>query len=133
MHRVRWPRRTARRKAERNMMFGLFGGIQAEATLRELDPRRVEQRRGDSDVDWGGSTSGVGEVEDSDDDDGGMLAHISTGDLEDEARIRLEDADEDEEEDKSGNGNDGEDVDTELELADAVRILAAGGFGELFC
>ncbi|KAH8993509.1 hypothetical protein EDB92DRAFT_1854568 [Lactarius akahatsu] len=145
-HRARWPRRIARRKAERNRMFGSFGAMRAEATLRELDPRRAEQRRGDSDVDWGGSTSGLAEVEDSE-DDGGMLvdeeikadamaafvrsmgaagqAHISAGDLEDEERIRLEDADEDEEEDESGSNE--EDVDTELELADGMRILAAEG------
>ncbi|KAH9032423.1 hypothetical protein EDB85DRAFT_2145544 [Lactarius pseudohatsudake] len=147
-HRARWPRRIARRKAERNRMFGSFGAMRAEATLRELDPRRAEQRRGDSDVDWGGSTSGLAEVEDSE-DDGGMLvdedikadamaafvrsmgaagqAHISAGDLEDEERIRQEDADEDEEEDKSGSSGNEEDVDTELELADGMRILAAEG------
>ncbi|KAH8996442.1 hypothetical protein EDB86DRAFT_2829114 [Lactarius hatsudake] len=147
-YRTRWPRRIARRKAERNRMFGSFGAMRAEATLRELDPRRAEQRRGDSDVDWGGSTSGLAEVEDSE-DDGGMLvdeeikadamaafvrsmgaagqAHISAGDLEDEERIRLEDADEDAEEDKSGSSSNGEDVDTELELADGMRILAAEG------
>ncbi|KAH9069785.1 hypothetical protein EDB83DRAFT_2551021 [Lactarius deliciosus] len=142
-YRTRWPRRIAHRKAERNRMFGSFGAMRAEATLRELDPRRAEQRRGDSDVDWGGSTSGLAEVEDSE-DDGGMLvdeikadamaafvrsmgaagqAHIGAGDLEDEERIRLEDADEDE----SGSGSNGEDVDTELELADGMRILAAEG------
>ncbi|KAH9007974.1 hypothetical protein EDB84DRAFT_1281330 [Lactarius hengduanensis] len=143
-HRARWSRRIAHRKAERNRMFGSFGAMRAEATLRELDPRRAEQRRGDSDVDWGGSTSGLAEVEDSE-DDGGMLvdeeikadamaafvrsmgaagqAHIGAGDLEDEERIRLEDADEDAE----GSNSNGEDVDTELELADGMRILAAEG------
>ncbi|KAH9055548.1 hypothetical protein EDB87DRAFT_1579780 [Lactarius vividus] len=146
-YRARWPRRIARRKAERNMMFGSFGAMRAEATLRELDPRRADQRRGDSDVDWGGSTSGLAEVEDSE-DDGGMLVHdikadamaafvrsmgaagkvhIGAGDLEDEERIRLEDADEDEEEDECGSDSDGEDVDTELELADGMRILTAEG------
>ncbi|KAH9171161.1 hypothetical protein EDB89DRAFT_2071063 [Lactarius sanguifluus] len=147
-YRARWPRRIARRKAERNRMFGSFGAMHAEATLRELDPRRAEQRRGDSDVDWGGSTSGLAEVEDSE-DDGGMLVdedikadamaafvrsmgaagqtHIGAGDLEDEERIRLEDADEDSEEEESGSSSDGEDVDTELELADGMRILAAEG------
>ena len=131
-------------------MFGSFGAIQAEATLHELDPRRAEQRRGDSDVDWGGSTSGLAEVEDSEEDNGGMLvdqdigvnamtafvrsmcvggqAHVSAGDLEDEARIRLEDADEEE----SASGSDGEEVDTELELADVVQgILAAEGEDEV--
>ncbi len=71
--RVRWPRGIAHRKAERNAIFGSFGAIRAEATLRELDPRRSEQRRGDSDVDWDGSMSRVAEVEDSEEGDGGML------------------------------------------------------------
>ncbi|KAH9055543.1 hypothetical protein EDB87DRAFT_1762222 [Lactarius vividus] len=144
-YRTRWPRRIARRKAERNMMFGSFGAMRAEATLRELDPRRADQRRGDSNVGWGRSTSGLAEVEDSE-DDGGMLVddikadaisafvwsmaaagkvHIGAGDLEDEERIRLEDADEDEEEDECDSDSDGEDVDTELELADGMRILTA--------
>jgi len=128
-------------------MFGSFVAIQAEATLRELDPRRAEQRRGDSDVDWGGSTSGLAEVEDSEEDNGGMLmdqdigvdamttfvrsmgvggqARVSAGDLEDKVRIRLEDADKEEE---CASGSDGEEVDTELELADVVQgILAAEG------
>jgi hypothetical protein len=112
-HRARWPRHTARRKAK----FSLRGAMRAEASLRELDPRQAEQRRGDSDVDWGGSTSGIADVEDNE-EDGGMLvdpdigasamvsfaqsmgivgqAHVSAGDLEDEERIRLEDADEEE-------------------------------------
>ncbi len=146
-HRVRWPQRTAHRKAERSAMFALFGAMHAEATLRELDPRRAEQRRGDSDVDWGGSTS---EVEDSEQDGGmlvdqdieldamtafvrsmgvGGLAHVSAGDLEDEARIRLEDADEDRESSDDGDGDRSDDEDTELELAaDGVQgIPAADG------
>lgn len=151
-HRVRWPRRTAHRKAERNAMFGSFGAIRAEATLRELDPRRAEQRRGDSDVDWGGSTSGATEAEDSE-EDGGMLvdqdievsamaafvrstgvggqAHVSAGDLEDKARIRMEDEEENESASSSDGHASGEDVDTELELADGVQgILAAEGEDE---
>ncbi|KAF8268210.1 hypothetical protein EI94DRAFT_1728370 [Lactarius quietus] len=151
-HRARLLRRTARRKAERRAserktsvqkaMFSLRGAMLAEASLREQDPRSAEQRRGDSDIDWGDSTSEVAEAEDSD----GMLvdrdikadamisfvrsmdvgghAHTSAGDLEDEERIRLEDADE-EDEGESASDSD-EDVDTELELADGLRgILAA--------
>ncbi|KAH9007844.1 hypothetical protein EDB84DRAFT_1552796, partial [Lactarius hengduanensis] len=45
--------------------FGPFGAIREEAMLRELDPRRAEQRRGDSVVHWGGLTLWVAEVEDS--------------------------------------------------------------------
>ncbi|KAI9465380.1 hypothetical protein BJY52DRAFT_1221034 [Lactarius psammicola] len=153
MHRFRRPRRIAHWGAERNAMFGSFGAIQAEATLRELDPRGAESRRSDSDVDWGGSTSGLADVEESGEDDGRMLvdqdikadamvafvrsmgltgkAHVSAGDLEDEARIRLEDVDEDEEENEGASGSDGEDVDTELELADGLQgILAVEGEGE---
>ena len=119
--------------------------MRAEASLRELDPRQSEQRRGDSDVDWGGSTSGIADVEDNG-EDGGMLvdpdigtsamvsfarsmdvtgqAHVSAGDLEDEERIRLEDADEEEEDNESTNGGD-EEVDTELELADGLKGILA--------
>ncbi|KAI9431235.1 hypothetical protein H4582DRAFT_2103206 [Lactarius indigo] len=78
-HRARWPRRIAHRKAERNMMFGSFGAMRAEATLHELDPRQVEQRRGDSDVDWGDSTSGVAEVEENEEDGRGMLVDQDIG------------------------------------------------------
>ncbi len=127
-------------------MFGSFGAIQVEATLCKLDPWQAEEHRGDSDVDWGGSMLGLAEVEDSEEDNGGMLVdqdigvdamtafvqsmgvggqtHVSTGDLEDDVRIRLEDADEEE----SASGSDGEEVDMELELADVVQgILAAEG------
>lgn len=142
-HRVRRIRHSTLRKAERNAKFSLRGAMREEATLRELDPRRAEQRRGDSDVDWGGSTSGNEEGR-------GMLvdqdigvdvmaafvrsmgvagqAQVSTGDLDDEARIRLEDADE---ENESASGSD-EDPDTELELADGLQgILATESEGEL--
>ncbi|KAH8996439.1 hypothetical protein EDB86DRAFT_999534 [Lactarius hatsudake] len=55
-------------------------------------------------------------------------AHVSAGDLEDEARIRLEDADEDKEEDESASSSN---VNSELELADGVRgIPAAEGEDE---
>ncbi|KAH9022886.1 hypothetical protein EDB85DRAFT_2278053 [Lactarius pseudohatsudake] len=67
-HRARWPRRPALRKVERNTMFVSPGAIHAAATLRELDPRQAEQRRGDEDV------------EDSEEeDDGGMLVDQEIG------------------------------------------------------
>lgn len=59
LHPVGTPRallkrnRKARRKSLRG--FGAFGAMHEEAMLREVDPRRHEQRRGDSDVDWGTS------------------------------------------------------------------------------
>lgn len=145
-HRARWPRRIARRKAERKTRFGSFGALRAEATLRELDPRRAEQRRGDSDVDWGGSSSGAAEAEDRE-EDGGMivdwgiavgamtafvrgmgvagLAHVTAGDLEDEEMIRGEDADEEEEGSASNS-----DEDTELKLADDVPGILGEGRDE---
>ena len=122
-------------------MFSLRGAMRAEATLCELDPRCAEQRHGDSDVDWGGSTSGVAEAEDSEEGSGMLVdrdigidamaafvrgmgvagqAHVSAGDLEDEERIRLEDADEDEEENESAITSD-EEADTELKLADGLH------------
>ncbi|KAF5376261.1 hypothetical protein D9615_008521 [Tricholomella constricta] len=57
----------ARRRMERQALFGSFGAIMSEAQLRggrERDPRWDERRRGDSDVDWG----------DSDEDSGDGLA-----------------------------------------------------------
>jgi hypothetical protein len=100
----RWPgRTTARRRREQHATFSSFGALQAEASLRELDPWRDEQRHGDSDVDWGGSTSEEceqkdGMIMDQDLDVGAMKAfvggmsaarqaHVSAGDIEDEARI----------------------------------------------
>lgn len=150
-HRGRWSRPIARRKAERNAMFSLRGAMRAEASLRERDLRRAEQRRGDSDVDWGDSTSGIAEAEGSE-EGGGMLvdrhipvdamasfvrsmsiagqAHVSAGDLEDETRIRLEDAEEGTEDNESASDGD-EDVEEELELADGTRgILAADDVDE---
>ena len=133
-----------------SMVYERFSAHSARSGQRQ---HRANWTCGDSDVDWGDSTSAVAEAEDSDEVDGGMLvgqdieadamaafvrsmgvagqAHVSAGDLEDEARIRLEDADEDDEENKSTSGGDGEEVDTELELADAVQeILAAEGGDE---
>ncbi|KAH9858987.1 hypothetical protein C2E23DRAFT_746290 [Lenzites betulinus] len=54
--------RKPRRKALRG--FGAYGAMHEEALLHEVDPRRDEQRRGDSDVNWGTSDSddGVEEV-----------------------------------------------------------------------
>lgn len=44
----------ARRRSLRG--FGAFGAMREEARLRERDPRESEQRRGDSDVNWGDSS-----------------------------------------------------------------------------
>ncbi|KAI0633502.1 hypothetical protein C8Q77DRAFT_1209507 [Trametes polyzona] len=71
LHPVGTPRsllkrsRKVRRKSLRG--FGAYGAMHEEALLHEVDPRRDEQRRGDSDVNWG----------DSDSDDG--VEELSTG------------------------------------------------------
>ena len=140
-HRARRPRRVTNRRVKRHVTFGSFGAIRAEAALREVDPQWDEQRRGDSDVDWGGSAS-EGSLE-----DGGMLvdhdvdvyameafvkgmsiarsAQVTADDLEDEARIRAEDEDEeisDGESEPESEGNVDQD-DEELELAGDTRIV----------
>ncbi|KAH8993517.1 hypothetical protein EDB92DRAFT_1980918 [Lactarius akahatsu] len=87
-YRARWPRR----KAVRNTMFNLFGAIRAEATLRELDPRRAEKRRSDSEVDWGSSTSGVGDVNNSEEEDGGDIGAdtMTALELDDDLNLELD-------------------------------------------
>ncbi|KAI0661398.1 hypothetical protein C8Q70DRAFT_1052478 [Cubamyces menziesii] len=71
LHPVGTPRsllkrsRKPRRKSIRG--FSAYGAMHEEAQLHEVDPRREEQRRGDSDVNWG----------DSDSDDG--VEELSTG------------------------------------------------------
>jgi hypothetical protein len=102
-----------------------------------VDPRRDEQRRGDSDVNWGDSTS------EESGDDGGMLvdqavdtyameifvkgmstsgiAHVSADDLEDEAKIRAEDEREEKDDGESGIESGDSVDDTESELAGDVR------------
>ena len=134
---ARGPRHISSSRMNRYATFGSFGAIRAEIALRKVDPRVDEQRRGDSDVDWGGSTS-----EESADDEGmlvdqdidthameafvkGMstsgMAHAGVDDLEDEERIRAEhdemsDAESRVESDDSAS-------DTELELAGDVRDI----------
>ena len=131
------PCHISNRRMDRYATFGSFGAIRAEIALCNLDPRVDEQRRGDSDVDWGGSTS-----EDSADDEGmlvdqdidthameafvkGMstsgMVHVSADDLEDEEKIRAEheetnDAESVVESDESTG-------DTELELAGDIRDM----------
>jgi hypothetical protein len=57
----------SRRRTKRRAKFGSFGAIRAEEALYEVGWRRNEARRGDSDIDWGGSTS------EESVEDGGML------------------------------------------------------------
>ncbi|KAI0257906.1 hypothetical protein BC834DRAFT_871659 [Gloeopeniophorella convolvens] len=146
--RIPRPRRIAQRQRERHAMFGSFGAIREESELHKLDPRKDEQRRGDSDVDWGDSTS------DEDPEDGGMIvdrdidvgamqafassmsvvgqAHVSAGDLEDEARVRAEDEEEGWESDEGkGSGSDSsvdeQDAEVEMVIDAQEGILMAEG------
>ncbi|OJT14888.1 G-patch and R3H domain-containing protein C30B4.02c [Trametes pubescens] len=83
LHPVGTPRsllkrsRKARRKPLRG--FGSYGAMHEEALLHEVDPRRAEQRRGDSDVNWG----------DSDSDDGVEQLSTGVGDMEIDEGIDL--------------------------------------------
>ena len=131
------PSHISSRRMDRYATFGSFGAIRAEIALCNLDPRVDEQRRGDSDVDWGGSTS-----EDSADDEGmlvdqdidthsmeafvkGMstsgMVHVSADDLEDEEKIRAEH--EETNDGESGLESDDNAGDTELELAGDLRDM----------
>ncbi|KAI1794231.1 hypothetical protein LXA43DRAFT_166417 [Ganoderma leucocontextum] len=120
LHPVNTPRallkrsRQPRRRSLRG--FGSFGAAHEEAMLREVDPRRDEQRRGDSDVDWGTSDDDVDAVDALSADMGGMeldesidLAamkrfvhsmsaegsrHVTMDDVADVARMKDEDEDE---------------------------------------
>jgi hypothetical protein len=132
----------SKRRVKRHVTFGSFGALQAEASLREVDLQRDEQRRGDSDVDWGSSTS-EGSLE-----DGGMLedhdvdvsamaafvkgmsitvsAQLTSDDLEDEARIRAEEEEEENSNGESTHESDGsaDQYDEESESASETRIMS---------
>ncbi|KAI0644699.1 hypothetical protein C8Q79DRAFT_973205 [Trametes meyenii] len=106
--------RTSRRKSLRR--FGAYGAMHEEEELHRQDPRRAEQRRGDSDVNWGTSDEedGLEElsagVADMEIDDGISLAamkgfvhsmsaegsrHVTMDDVADAEQLRREDEDED--------------------------------------
>ncbi|KAJ7784463.1 hypothetical protein B0H16DRAFT_298750 [Mycena metata] len=133
--RARVLARRIERRAVSSSTFGAFGAQVAEARLRGSDPRRDEQRRGDSDVDWGDSEDE--EQQDGGGDDSGMtvdvdldaaaMARFARGmgaegsrfvtmdDIRDEHRMREEDADLD------GDGTSSEgDSDSGDEEVDAV-------------
>lgn len=135
--------RAARRRVERQAMFGSFGAMLSEAQLRgekiAKDPRWEERRRDDSDVDWGDEDM----VEDGPSDDGGdgmeldpdleidleamkgfvhgMSAqggrHVTMDDIADEERMRRED-----EEDRIGGSSD-ENDDESNDDNEADRIV----------
>ena len=115
--------------------FGSYGALLSEAHLRDeasgtaKDPRRNEQRRGDSDVDWGDGSdadeaveeisNGLGGMELDEDLDLNAMAsfvksmgvegsrHLSMDDIEDIQRIK--------EEDEDNGGESSEDDDDEME------------------
>ena len=146
---VRCVRRThldSKRRVKRHVMFGSFSAIQAKAALREVDPHRDEQRRGDSDVDWGGSTSegsleDGGMLEDQDIDVHAMVAfvkgmsisesaQVTADELEDETRILTEDEDEENSDGESEHESDDttDQYDEELKLAgETPAMLIADG------
>ncbi|KAI0358703.1 hypothetical protein OH77DRAFT_1421143 [Trametes cingulata] len=70
--------RKARRKSLRG--FGAYGAMHEEARLHEVDPRRDEQRRGDSDINWG----------DSDEDEGVDELSQGIADMEIDENVSLE-------------------------------------------
>ena len=148
VRRVRRPRVSTRR-VNQHIAFGSFGAIRAEAALREVDPQQDEQRCGDSDIYWGGSTS-EGSLEDGDmlvDQDvdfcameafvKGMSiagsAQVTADELEDEARIRDEGEDEEKSDGESAHESDGstDQYDEESESAGETRIILISDEGDL--
>ncbi|KAI0268910.1 hypothetical protein BGY98DRAFT_1018014 [Russula aff. rugulosa BPL654] len=146
---VRRPPRVSKRRVKRHVTFGSFGAIRAEAALREVDLQRDEQRRGDSDVDWGGSTS-EGSSEDGGmqvDQDGDVYAmetfvkgmsilgsaQVTSDDLEDEARIRAEDEDEEKSNDESAHESNSstDQYDEESDVASETRIMSISDEGDI--
>ncbi|KAI0315176.1 hypothetical protein OF83DRAFT_1174066 [Amylostereum chailletii] len=141
--------RLARRRREHPSMFGAFGAMMSEERLhgRDRDPRRDEQRRGDSDVDWGDTSgdelsTGTGGMElDSELEMNvqememfvkGMQSagqnHMSMGDVEDEVRTREEDEESQERGSESESGEeDEEDEEVEMVLSEEEKRLVGEG------
>ncbi|KAI9061711.1 hypothetical protein FKP32DRAFT_1594232 [Trametes sanguinea] len=145
LHPVGTPRsllkrsRKARRKSLRG--FGAYGAMHEEAQLHEVDPRRDEQRRGDSDINWGDSdeddaveelSTGVGDMEI---DDNVSLAamkrfvhsmsaegsqHVTMDDVADIARMQAEDEEKDVRGADSAEEDDSEVADENLAAAQDV-------------
>lgn len=137
--RARRPHRVSKRRKKRRVTFSSFGAIQAEIALREVDPRRDEQRRGDSDVDWGVSASDEGAEDggmqvDGEIDVHAMKAFVKGMSITGSAPVTADDLAEDEEKsDEEGgpasDGSSGED-DEELELADDIQGLLISEEGD---
>ena len=137
--RARRPHRVSKRRKKRRVTFSSFGAIRAEIALREVDPRRDEQRRGDSDVDWGVSASDEGAEDggmqvDDEIDVHAMKAFVKGMSITGSAPVTADDLAEDEEKsDEEGgpasDGSSGED-DEELELADDIPGLLISDEGD---
>ncbi|KAH9949094.1 hypothetical protein B0H21DRAFT_730565 [Amylocystis lapponica] len=152
--------RTARRRSIRT--FGSLGAAVSEAHLQEegpeRDPREREQRRGDSDVNWGDSDSGeehavdevsnsIGAMELDEEADISIEAmksfvksmsaegsrHVTMDDVADIEKMGLEDQGDDEDASTGGDGGSSESEDEEVErVLDAVEELLVdeGGRGQ---
>jgi hypothetical protein len=129
--RARRPRRVSKRRVKRHVTFRSFGAIRAEVALRKVDPRRNEQRHGDSDVDWGVSTSEEsiedgGMLVDHDVDVFAMETFVKGMGIPSSAPVTADDEEDEEKSDgESGPESDGssDEDDEELELADDTRML----------
>ncbi|KAJ7502588.1 hypothetical protein B0H11DRAFT_2223502 [Mycena galericulata] len=148
---ARTKARALARRVERRgrPAFGAFGAQVAEAQLRGRDPRRDEQRRGDSDVDWGDEDNGPEEEEVANGMDVDVEFHgaamrrfamgmsaeggqfVTMDDIEDELRMREEDAGrevarssgEDDDNDEDGEDSSGEDeVDAIVDAEEGVMV-----------
>lgn len=135
------------RSARKLHHFGSYGALLSEAHLQEeasvikKDPRRNEQRRGDSDVDWGDGSDGDEGVEEISNGMGGMeidseldpkamarfaqsmsaegSRFVSMDDIEDVKRIQREDEEDD---DESGDSSE-EDEEQEAVVRKEERSL----------
>ncbi|CAL1706004.1 unnamed protein product [Somion occarium] len=143
--------------------FGSFGAMLSEAHLREeagakeRDPRKNEQRRGDSDVDWGDDSEEDNEIANEVDEIssgvGGMdldgefdlktmssfvhsmspegSRHITMDDLADIEQIQQEDEeDEEDEEDNESSEDSEEDEEVKMVLQEEERMLIAESDGD---
>ena len=128
--RARRPHRVSKRRVKRHVTFGSLGAIRAEVALREVGLRRDEQRRGDSDVDWGVSTSeesveDAGMLVDHDVDIHAMEAFVKGMSIAGSASVTADDLEDGERNNwASGPGSDGsaDEDDEELELTRNVLI-----------
>jgi hypothetical protein len=123
------PRRVSKRRMKRSVRFSSFGAIQAEVALREVDPRRDDQRCGDSDIDWGLSTpeesvEDGGMLVDYDVDVGAMEAFVKGMSITGSAPVTMDDL---EYLERSDGGSRPGESDEELELADDAVVSKEGG------